>query len=120
MGSPQCLRRAVRDDVTAFVTGFGPRSMIQSAHLIHVEVVLDDEQRIAGIDETLKSLQQNADVVKVQPVVGSSKRNSVGQASACPQRLSPAVRWESMEWNATSGNGQRDACPTSARWLTSF
>src|SRR5438552_10048837 len=58
--------RAVRDDVTAFVTGLGPEINDPIGAFDNVEVVLDDEHRMTGIDETLKSFQQNADVVKVQ------------------------------------------------------
>ena len=58
--------RAVRDDVTAFVAGFRPEVNDPIGALDDVEVVLDDEHRMTGIDETLKSLQQNTNVVKVQ------------------------------------------------------
>ena len=58
--------RAVRDDVTAFVTRVGPQVNDPIGALDDVEVVLDDEHRMAGINETLKSFQQNADVVEVQ------------------------------------------------------
>ena len=58
--------RAVRDDVTAFVTGFGPEVNDPISALDDLKVVLDDQHRMAGIDETLKGFQQNANVVKVQ------------------------------------------------------
>jgi len=58
--------RAARDDVTAFVTGFGPQVNDPIGALDDVEVVLDDQHRMTGIDQTLKGFQQNADVVKVQ------------------------------------------------------
>ena len=56
----------MRDDVTAFVASFGPQVNDPIGALDHVEVVLDDQHRMTGIDEALKGFQQNADVVKVQ------------------------------------------------------
>jgi len=58
--------RAVRDDVTAFVPGIGSQVNDPIRALDDVKVVLDDQHRMAGIDETLKGFQQNADVVKMQ------------------------------------------------------
>jgi len=57
---------AVRNDVTATVPGLGPEINDPIGTFDDVEVVLDNEHRMTGIDETLKSFQQNADVVKVQ------------------------------------------------------
>src|SRR5258708_6070107 len=58
--------RSVRDDVTAFLTGFRPEVDYPIGTFDNVEVVLDNQHRMAGIDEPLKSFQQDADVVKVQ------------------------------------------------------
>ena len=52
--------------MTAFVTGFGPQVNDPIGALDHVKIVLDDQHRMTGIDETLKGFQQNADVVKMQ------------------------------------------------------
>ena len=60
------LGRTARDNVTAFVPGFRAEVNDPISALDDLEVVLDDQHRMTGIDETLKSLQQNADVVKVQ------------------------------------------------------
>jgi len=60
------LGRTVRDNVTSFVPGFRAEVNDPISTLDDLEVVLDDQHRMTGIDETLKSLQQNADVVKVQ------------------------------------------------------
>ena len=56
----------MRDNVTSFVPGFRAEVNDPISALDDLEVVLDDQHRMTGIDETLKSLQQNADVVKVQ------------------------------------------------------
>ena len=45
----------------------GPRSMIQSADLDHVQVVFDDDHRVAAIDQLVEHVQQLPDVVEVQP-----------------------------------------------------
>jgi len=60
------LGRTVRDNVTSFVPGFRAEVNNPIGAFDNVEVVLDDQHRMTGIDETLKSFQQNADVVKVQ------------------------------------------------------
>jgi hypothetical protein len=35
--------------------------------------VLDDEHRVAAVDEAVQHLEQQAHVLEVQPVVGSSR-----------------------------------------------
>ena len=40
--------------------------MTQSAHLIDVEVVLDDDDRVAGVDERCSTPSKRADVLEVQ------------------------------------------------------
>ena len=60
------LRRALGDDLSAFVAGFGSQVNDPIGAFDDVEIVFDDEHRMTGIDETLKSFQQNPDVVKVQ------------------------------------------------------
>jgi len=47
--------------------------MIQSARLDHVHVVLDDEHRVAELDQPLEHPEQLLDVGEVEPVVGSSR-----------------------------------------------
>jgi hypothetical protein len=38
-----------------------------------VEVVLDDEHRVAAVDEPVQHVEQHAHVLEVRPVVGSSR-----------------------------------------------
>ena len=49
-----------------FSPASGPRSMTQSARLIDVEVVFDDENGVAAVNEAVEDFDENADVVKVQ------------------------------------------------------
>ncbi len=41
--------------------------MIQSAVFDHVQIVLDDQHRVAGVDEVVQHLEQQLDVGEVQP-----------------------------------------------------
>ena len=44
----------------------GPRSMIQSAARDHIQIVLDDQQRMAGLDQAPEGAQQLRDIVEMQ------------------------------------------------------
>jgi hypothetical protein len=58
----------------------------------HVEIVLDDQQAAAVFDQPLEGRQQLGDVVEVQPVVGSSKMNSVPSLVACARCAASLTR----------------------------
>ncbi len=61
------LRRADRYNLPALVAGVGAEINDPVGGLHHVEVVLDDQHRVAGIHKPLEDLEQHAHVVKVQP-----------------------------------------------------
>jgi len=50
------------------------QSMMWSADLMDVEVVLDDDHRVPRVREQVEDGEQFRDVVEVEPVVGSSSR----------------------------------------------
>lgn len=60
------FRRALSDDSAAAVTAF--RSQVDDiiGHFDHVQVMLDDNHRIALVDQSLQHFQQTVDVFKVQ------------------------------------------------------
>ena len=60
------LRRALRDDLSAFVARFGTKVDDPIGALDHVEVVFDDDHRMTGVNQTLEHLEEHADVVEVQ------------------------------------------------------
>ena len=62
----ELLGRADRDEVAAFLAPFGPEIDDPVGGLDDVEVVLDDEQAVAGLQQLLERRQQLRDVVEVQ------------------------------------------------------
>ena len=60
------LRRALAHDETAAVAAFRPEIDDPVAGLDHVEIVLDDHNRVAAIDEAVQDFQQAANVLEVQ------------------------------------------------------
>jgi hypothetical protein len=56
---------ALEDDPAGVVSGSGPRSMIQSACAMSV-VVLDEDDRLAGVDEQVEPAEQLLDVGEVE------------------------------------------------------
>ena len=60
------LRRADRDDLAAGLAAFGPEIDDVVGGLDDVEVVLDDEQRVPGLEQLPERRQQLGDVVEVQ------------------------------------------------------
>ena len=66
--APSSLQRGVPTQTTSPPASppSGPRSISQSAARDHVEIVLDDEQRMAGVDQPAERAQQLGDVVEVQ------------------------------------------------------
>src|SRR5437773_7925613 len=103
----------MRDDVTAFVPGFGPQVNDPIGALDDVEVVLDDQHRMTGIDETLKSFQQNADIVKVQAgsrfVEEEQRRTGVPPV---PRDFRPRSGGNQLNGVPCLRMGRRDACST--------
>ena len=64
------------DDPAPFVGGAGPQidDVIGSLH--QLQIVLDDDQRMADGQQGVETIEQLHDVGKCRPVVGSSSRNS--------------------------------------------
>ncbi len=60
------LWRALGDDLTAAETTLGAHVDDPVGALDDVEVVLDDDDRVALVDEALDDLEQLADVLEVQ------------------------------------------------------
>ena len=54
------------DDLPALVAGVGAQVNDPVGRLHNVEVVLDDQHRVAGIHEPLEDSKQHAHVVEVQ------------------------------------------------------
>jgi len=75
------------DDFAAQIAGIGAEINHPIGGLNDVEVVFDDEDGVAGIDEALKDLEQDAHVIEVQAVVGSSNRKRVGLVSPALARV---------------------------------
>src|SRR5712691_10636480 len=60
------LRRSLRDEATACFAGFRAEVDHPVRAFDNVEIVLDDNHRMAGIGEALENLQQHAHVVEMQ------------------------------------------------------
>ena len=60
------FRRAGGDDPAARLAAFRPQVDDPVGRLDHVEIVLDDQHRVAGVDEVVQHLQQQLDVGEVQ------------------------------------------------------
>src|SRR5437762_10307808 len=58
--------RASRDDLAALVAAFGAEVDDPVRRLYDVEVVLDDEDRVAALDKAMQDFQQLADVLEVE------------------------------------------------------
>ncbi len=61
------LRRALGDDGAALVAALGTEVDDPVGRLDHVEVVLNDDDRVALLDQTAQNLQQTPRVLEVQP-----------------------------------------------------
>src|SRR4051795_7294795 len=59
------LRRANRDDLAACLAALGPEIDNPVGLLDHIEVVLDDDHRVAAVHETLQRLEQLLDIGEV-------------------------------------------------------
>ena len=60
------LGRSRRDQLPAFVARFGPEVDHPIGALDHFKVVLDHDQRVAALDQSLKQPHQDRDVVEMQ------------------------------------------------------
>ncbi len=60
------FRRSFGDDPAPFVSRFGAQVDNPVGRLDHVEIVLDDDDRVALLDEAVEHLEQLVDVVEVQ------------------------------------------------------
>ena len=60
------FRRASRDDFTTRVAPFGPEIDHVIGGLHHIQMMLDQDNRVAGIDEPIQRFEQPFDVRKVQ------------------------------------------------------
>ena len=61
------LRRAFGDDAAAAVAAFGAEVDDPVGGFDHVEVVLDDDDRVAAVGEALEHAEQLLDVGEVEP-----------------------------------------------------
>ena len=60
------LGRSLGDDLAAAVAAFGTEVDNPVGRLDDIEIVLDHNDRVAQIDETIENAEQLADVVEVQ------------------------------------------------------
>ena len=61
------MRSARRDDLAAGRPAFGADVDDVVGDLDHVEVVFDDDDRIAAVDEFVEHVEQQADVLEMEP-----------------------------------------------------
>ena len=61
------MRSARRDDLAAGRPAFGADVDDVVGDLDHVEVVFDDDDRIAAVDEFVQHVEQQADVLEMEP-----------------------------------------------------
>ena len=62
----QLLRRAARHNPPAAVAALGPQVDDPVGRLDHVQVVFDDQHRVAGVDKVVQDLEQQLDIGKMQ------------------------------------------------------
>src|SRR4051812_24429938 len=60
------LRRAHRDDRSAILAAFGPQIDDEVGRLDHVQIVLDHEERVPGLEQLPESRQELRDVVEMK------------------------------------------------------
>ncbi len=75
-------RRADRDDLAAGLAAFGTEIDQPVGRRDHIEVVLDDQQRMAGRDQTAEGAQQLGDVVEVQARGGLVEQKQLARRGA--------------------------------------
>src|SRR5688572_21504875 len=81
-GALDRLRRTLRHDLAALSASLGPQVDDPVGRPDDVEVVLDDDRRVALLDELVQHLEQVAGVVEVQP--GRRFVQDVQRASGAP------------------------------------
>ena len=104
------FRRAARDDVTAFIAGLGAEVDDPIGALDEVKVVLDDHYGMAGVNQTLKDLEQDANVVEVE---AGGRFVEEKQRGLCRPRgnstlldFRPRI-WQIGFWSEPTGAGRR-------------
>ena len=60
------LRCSSGDDLAAFVAGFRSEIDDPVGAFNHFEIVLDHDERMPGVDQSLEQLQQNRDIIEMQ------------------------------------------------------
>src|ERR1700722_3767566 len=60
------FRRAAGDDLAPLIAGVGAEVDDPIGGFDDVKIVFDDEDRMAGVDEALENLEQDADIIEVQ------------------------------------------------------
>jgi hypothetical protein len=63
----ELFRSSFSDNLPAAVPGIRAEIDQPIRRLDHVQVMLNDNDGVAGIDEAMKDFEQDADVVKVEP-----------------------------------------------------
>ena len=72
--------------------------MSQSAHLRHIEIVFDDHERIALIDQTLHHAKKEADVLEMEAGGGFIENEEAGLATSWRDNL-----WLVPNWGQAGG-----------------
>ena len=75
--SRNVLWRARGDDLPVARATLGPEVDKPVCCFDHIEVMLNDQHGIATVPQTVQYLQQLPDILKMEPVVGSSRMYSV-------------------------------------------
>jgi len=60
------LRCSNGHNLAAFIAGFGSEIDNPVGAFNHFEIVLDHNQRMPGVDQSLEQLQQNRDIIEMQ------------------------------------------------------
>lgn len=60
------FRRALRDDVTAFIAGFRAEINDPIGAFDDIQIVLDDDDRVPGVYQALENLEQHTNVIEMQ------------------------------------------------------
>src|ERR1051325_5994842 len=98
---------AGRHNFSAALAGFRAEIDHPVGAFDHVEVVLDDEQRMAGIDQALKDFQEHAHIVEVQAGGGFVEEEE--RPRPWLTRLRLISRWKVGKWE--SGKARRPRLP---------
>ena len=98
------------DDAPAALAALGPQIDDPIGGADHVEIVLDDEQRVPGIDEPSKRAQQFRDIVEMQ-----AGRRLIEQEQGAAAGAVVAGGARTFAWPAASGAALSAKCPASFR-----